>query len=113
MIYFFSNIGYWYRAKLLKLDQDIAEVIFFDYGDKQNLPVEWIRRLSQKDRYSPPMAVHCKLSAVDLTITVLPILPLRTSHHLDLNLLLLKKLISYRRNPPHIQQTQTQMTILL
>ena len=68
MIYFFSNIGYWYRAKLLKLDQDIAEVIFFDYEDKQDLPVEWIRRLSQKDQCIPHMAVRCKLSAVDLDV---------------------------------------------
>ena len=52
----------------MKLDQDIAEVIFFDYEDKQDLPVEWIRRLSQKDQYIPPMAVRCKLSAVDLDV---------------------------------------------
>ena len=52
----------------MKLDQDIAEVIFFDYGDKQNLPVEWIRRLAQKDQCIPPMAVRCKLLAVDLDV---------------------------------------------
>ena len=52
----------------MKLDQDIAEVIFFDYGDKQNLSVEWIRRLSQKDQCIPPMAVRCKLLAVDLDV---------------------------------------------
>jgi len=58
--------GYWYRAKLLKIDRDRAEVIFVDYGDKQILPVACIRQLSRVLQYIPPMAVRCKFSAVHL-----------------------------------------------
>lgn len=51
---------------MLKLDDDRAEVLFVDYGDKQILSVACIRQLSRMDQLIPPMATRCKLSAVYL-----------------------------------------------
>ncbi|KAI9557952.1 hypothetical protein GHT06_014704 [Daphnia sinensis] len=60
------DFGYWYRARLLKLEDGIAEVIFVDYGDTKVVTIADIRHLPRLLQGVPPMAFHCKLAALHL-----------------------------------------------
>lgn len=64
---FFLLPGYWYRAKLLKIEEgENAAVSFVDYGDRQTVPFSSIRKMSKLLARFPFMAVQSKLAAVHL-----------------------------------------------
>uniref|UniRef100_A0A0P6EK20 Tudor domain-containing protein n=1 Tax=Daphnia magna TaxID=35525 RepID=A0A0P6EK20_9CRUS len=60
------DFGYWYRARLLKMEDNVAEVNFVDYGDTKVVTTADIRYLPRVLQGVPPMAFPCKLAALHL-----------------------------------------------
>lgn len=54
----------WYRAKVLSLQTDYAEVYYVDYGDHGNVPYDKLRELTPDYLGLPYQGIECYLSGV-------------------------------------------------
>jgi hypothetical protein len=61
----YDQDGIWYREQILKIyDHLRAIVLFFDYGNKQLVPIGQIKSIDAEFIQLPSFAYHCRLGGV-------------------------------------------------
>ncbi|KXJ71624.1 hypothetical protein RP20_CCG020140 [Aedes albopictus] len=62
---FYAADGQWYRAEVLEyFHDDLVEVFYLDYGNKENVRLKDLRMWDDRFDYLPFQAVHCRLGNV-------------------------------------------------
>ncbi|XP_069567777.1 tudor domain-containing 6-like [Brachyistius frenatus] len=61
----FSGDNQWYRAQVIRREDDTLHVVFIDYGNESNVGVKDVRALPQSLLETPPQAFLCCLKGFD------------------------------------------------
>ena len=56
--------GVWYRARILSVESETVNVLFFDYGNSSDVSFADIRIMTPECMEAPPMAIQCSLSGL-------------------------------------------------
>ena len=56
----------WYRGRVTKLEEDTCEVFFADYGDRDTVPRDKVRKIPNDDRLTdlPLQGIECSLADI-------------------------------------------------
>ena len=56
----------WYRGRITKLEEDSCEVFFADYGDRDTVPRDKVRKIPNDDKLTdfPLQGIECKLADI-------------------------------------------------
>ena len=56
----------WYRGRITKLEDDTCEVFFADYGDRDTVPRDKVRKIPNDDRLTdfPLQGIECSLADI-------------------------------------------------
>jgi tudor domain-containing protein 1/4/6/7 len=60
----YTDDGGWYRGQILNVGATEVEVLFVDYGNKQNTPTTLLKAIEWEFVKLPPQAYHCSLAGV-------------------------------------------------
>ena len=59
----------WYRGRVTKLEDGDCEVFFADYGDRDTVPKDKVRKIPNDDKLTdfPLQGIECKLADIQPT----------------------------------------------
>ncbi len=60
----YSEDENWYRAQIMQVQNNSAQVLFIDYGNTETVPLASLRKLKEEYTKLPCQAMHCSLAHI-------------------------------------------------